>query len=309
MNHNSPQPSVDRTGARPVLIILCCYSVLLSLEYFFSISSVLLEPTFLYGFGILILQIAIITMLAGGVGLVAGELLFRYEPCRQSMIRFLRLGRWLPFFVVWAAPIWWIRWSTPLKMPLWSEPILQLVIALIPTVIFTTCYFYLSTLDTLQLNLRTPAFTIISPVVSDTLLLSFLLQVTLFANGWQWYAPTGNQPMTRPLATILLLGGLSYLLHLISRSNFAEAADLTDVRIVRQLRETNWISFLGSGILWFLCFALWDRLFVAVRDIFTIAPLRQVNSAAYRLLTTGSMIANMEEPLWFHMRVACQEIA
>jgi hypothetical protein len=180
---------------------------------------------------------------------------------------------------------------------------------MLPAAMFTACYFYLSARHSLQLNWRRAAFTIIRPVVSDILLLSFLLQIILFPNGWRWFAPIDTKPMARPLATILLVGGLSFLLHLISRSNFATAADIIGVTTVRQLRETNWISFLGSGILWFLCFALWDRLFVVIRDIFGIAPLREVNRAAYRLLTTGSMIANMEEPLWLDIGVSSQEVA
>src|SRR6266550_473866 len=148
----------------------------------------------------------------------------------------------------------------------------------------------------------------LTPIVSDALLLSFILQVTLYVNGWNWFVPIDFEPMARPSAAVLLVGGLSFLLYWIGRCTFEKIANMNGVAIIRQLRETNWISFLGAGILWFLCFALWYRLFVLMRDIFEIAPLQEVVSAASRLLTKGSMIANIEEPLWLDLWVSSQEL-
>jgi ABC-type nitrate/sulfonate/bicarbonate transport system permease component len=193
-------------------------------------------------------------------------------------------------------------------MPLWTEPILQLVIATFPAMMFTACYFYLCARHTLQLNRRTAVFTIFIPTVSDVLLLIFLLQVPLYPNGWQWYPPIDSQLTARPSATILLVGGFSFLLHRIGRY-FDKTADINGPTIVRQLRELNLASCLGAGILWVLCFALWDRLFVLLRDIFAIAPLSEVIRAAYRLLTTGPRIANMRERLWLDFAVSSQELA
>jgi hypothetical protein len=123
---NNPPSSIDRTAIWLVVLTLCCGFLVLGSDFFFSTLSVLLEPTFLRGFGLMVLQSGVVATLAGGVGLAIGELVLHHEGCTQSMIRFLRLGRWLPFFVVWAAPIWWIRWSQALYMPGSAEPVLQL---------------------------------------------------------------------------------------------------------------------------------------------------------------------------------------
>jgi prepilin signal peptidase PulO-like enzyme (type II secretory pathway) len=227
------------------------------------------------------------------------------------MIRFLRLGRWLPFFVVWAAPIWWIRWSRALNMPVSTEPVLQLVIAIFPAMVFTACYFHLSARYTLRLDLRAAAFAVLLPILSDALLLTLLLQVTLYANanGWDWFIPLPPDWMARPAAAVLLVGGFSLLLHRIGGSTLGRTATLNGVTIVGQLREANWTSRLGAAILWVLCFALWYRLFVLLRDIFAIAPLREVTRAAHRLLTTGYVTASTQEPLWRDVAVSSQELA
>jgi ABC-type nitrate/sulfonate/bicarbonate transport system permease component len=308
MEQNNLQGRIDSTGAWPLLVTVCCGFLALSLDFLFSISSVLFDPTYLCGFGLMILEVSIVSALAGGVGLAAGGLLTPYTRCAQSMIRFLRLGRWLPFFVVWAAPIWWIRWSKALGVPLWTEPIFQLVIAMFPTLMFTACYYYLTARQTLRLNRRAAALNVLAPIVSDALLLAFILQVILYENGWQWVTPIDSERMARPLATVLLLGGLSFLSYRIGRYTFETTAEMNGVTIARQLRETNWISFWGAGILWALCFALWYRLFVLIRDTFAIAPPREVVRAAYRLLTTGSIVASREEPLWLDVGISSQEL-
>lgn len=232
IERNNPPGNYGLTGAWPILITICCGFFALNLDYFLSVSSVLSEPAFLSGFGIMILQIGIVSALAGGVGLAA-ELLLRHDGCTQSMIRFLRLDRWLPFFVVWAAPIWWIRWSKSLNMPLWTEPLFQLVIAMFPTVMFTACYYYLSGRHTLQLSRRAAAFAVLTPILSDALLLSFLLQVNLYANGWQWFAPLDFVLMARPSATVVLVGGFSFFLHWIGRSTVEKTAAMHGVTILR----------------------------------------------------------------------------
>jgi ABC-type nitrate/sulfonate/bicarbonate transport system permease component len=105
------------------------------------------------------------------------------------------------------------------------------------------------------------------------------------------------------------VGGFSFILHRIGGSTLEKTATLNGVTIVGQLREADWTSRLGAAILWALCFTLWYRLFVLLRDIFAIAPLREVTRAAHRLLTTGYVTASTQEPLWRDVAVSSQELA
>jgi ABC-type nitrate/sulfonate/bicarbonate transport system permease component len=77
---------------------------------------------------------------------------------------------------------------------------------------------------------------------------------------------------------------------------------------IRQIRSPHWQSCFGAGMLWILFFAFWDVFYPFLRDVFMIAPLRHVLRAAYRLLTTGSVIANMESTLWWDIAASIREI-
>jgi ABC-type nitrate/sulfonate/bicarbonate transport system permease component len=303
IDQNDPQESIGRTAAWPIVLTVCCGFLALEL---FSTSSALLDPSFLSGFAQMILQIGILSVLGGGFGIAAGELLIRCEACTKSMIRFLRLGRWFLFFVAWATPVWWIRWSKALEIPLWTEPIFQLVIGMLPTMISTACYFYLSGRHTLQLNRRTATLTIIPNVLSDALVLSFLLQILLYANGWRWFAALANEWPGRPIATVFLLIGVLFF-YRIGRYNFAKTADMNAVTALLQIREADWMSVLGSVILWLLCFVSWFCLPVLITDLFVISPLKETIATAYTLLTGGSEIAAMRL-FWEDVGVSLQEL-
>ena len=303
-----PQPAIDRVG--PWLIILAVLAGILALTWDFLVSvlTVLFDPVFLSGFALTMLQAAVASTVGGGIGVGIAELALKSKRCTQSTIRFLRLGMWLPFFVAWAAPIWWIRWGEVLQAPLWAERILRVVIAISPNVIFAGCYYHLSARYILQLNQRSALSVIASSILLQAVLFSFLAQVFLYRDGWQWFPYPGHAWMARPVATILLVGGFLLLLQRITGNDFEKTAEMTSIATVRQLRDSNWITFLAAGILWFLCFAFWDRFYVFLRDFFAIAPFWLVIRASYRLLTTGSMIANMESTLWHDVAVSAQEI-
>jgi ABC-type nitrate/sulfonate/bicarbonate transport system permease component len=176
----------------------------------------------------------------------------------------------------------------------------------------TGCYNYLSARHTLQLKSQTAAFTTFTYVILDTLLISFLAQVLIYANGWQWFWPwffPNVEWMARPAAVVLLLGTFSFLLLRISGFTLEKLADVTGTITINQLRHTNWISFGGAGLLWILCFALWDQLDVLIKDVFAIPPLRTVSRGGYKLLTSGYTIANSEKPVWPDVAVSAQELA
>ncbi len=182
-----PQPAIDRVG--PWLIILAVLAGILALTWDFLVSvlTVLFDPVFLSGFALTMLQAAVASTVGGGIGVGIAELALKSKRCTQSTIRFLRLGMWLPFFVAWAAPIWWIRWGEVLQAPLWAERILRVVIAISPNVIFAGCYYHLSARYILQLNQRSALSVIAS---------SILLQAVPF------FVPRTSLSLPRRLAVV-----------------------------------------------------------------------------------------------------------
>lgn len=137
------------------------HGFLFTLFFFFTlfflfaiILALLVDAVFLRGFGIMVLQVAIVSVVGGAIGLSLAELVLTSEWITSSTIRFLRLGMWLPFFAAWATPTWWIPWDKLLQVSDEVKQILAISIPTLPTVIFAACYYYLSARHTLKLHRR-----------------------------------------------------------------------------------------------------------------------------------------------------------
>jgi ABC-type nitrate/sulfonate/bicarbonate transport system permease component len=136
----------------------------------------------------------------------------------------------------------------------------------------------------------------------------FLAQLWLYEKGWYWFEHTPSTWWARATATIILLAPFLLIVIWGSSSRFEKTSRMKSLAALRQIQASNWMSFIGAGILWMLCFAVWNALNDLLRAIFMIAPLSEVISAGYRLLTTGSIIAKRESTLWWDIAVSSCEI-
>ena len=71
-------------------------------------------------------------------------------------IRLLRLGMWLPFFVLWGLPIWRINPGKDPYLVVWLTTVTAGVFAAGPTVLLASCYGCLT--DGIQLKRQKPLF-------------------------------------------------------------------------------------------------------------------------------------------------------
>ena len=278
---------------------------------FVVVVALALDFDFLRGFVLMILQIAVVSALGCVIGVALAEVVLRSEWMTQSTIRFLRLGLWLPFFAVWATRAWWIPWNNFLQVSPGVKEILAVVIPALPTVTFAVCYYYLSARQPLRLHRRRAFLMIVRPTLLHSLFFALFAQTLLYSDGWQWGISVINPDwrLGRHAATVLLLlGGFLGLIFLPFGHSFDKVAELSVISSVRQIRSEKLSSFFGAAMLWLLCFAMWDFYSVFLRDFFAIPPLRNVLRAAYRLLTTGSLVPNMNETLWLDAAVSVQEI-
>lgn len=115
--------------------------------------------------------------------------------------------------------------------------------------------------------------------------------------------------ISQPTAAVLLLGGCLFILFSGIGSGFAKTTDTSAISTLRQIHASKPSSLFGAAMLWLFCFGIWDFFTPLLRDFFAIAPLRNVIRAAYRLLTVGSMMPNINATIWSHVAVSGQEIA
>jgi ABC-type nitrate/sulfonate/bicarbonate transport system permease component len=308
-------PNLDSSAqperfARWLTIILLCAGILaLCFDFIYTTAQVLFDPTFLKGFGFFLVQIVLVSAVGGGIGATLGELILRSRWITESAIKFLRLGIWLPFLAAWASPAWVIMQRTgDLAAPDQTVLILDVAILIIPTTLFAACYHHLTARYTLELSRRSAALGVIRSVLLHASFYVFLAQLWLYEKGWYWFEHTSSTWWARATATIVLLAPFLLITVWGSSSRFEKTSRMKSVASFRQIRASNWKSFIGAGMLWMLCFALWSAFNDLLRTIFMIAPLREVISAGYRLLTTGSMIAKRESTLWWDIAVSSCEI-
>ncbi len=289
---------------------ICClrwYSCALPRRIYATLQ-ILLDPLFLRGFGLFMVEVTVVSAVGGGIGATLAELALRTQWVTDSTIRFLRLGMWLPLFGVWATPIWRIGWSKELSLPDWAELVSGVGIPIVPTTLLAACYYHLTARYTLQLDRRSAVVPVIRLVVLHVLFVAFVAQLYFHAEGWRWFPYSGYDLWARAAATALLLVGFLLVLVWGSSSGFEKTSKMKGLAAFRQIRASNWKSFLGAGILWILSFAVWNAFYPFLRDVFIIAPIRPVIRAVYRLLTTGSMMANRESTLWWDIAASAQEI-
>jgi hypothetical protein len=293
------QDRFERFASWTIIILVCTGILVLCLDFVYTTAQILFDTTFLKGFCFFMAQVILVSAVGGGIGATLGALILRSRWITESAIRFLRLGMWLPFFGAWATSIWVIEWSKEIAVPHWAEPSLQVAIPIIPTVLLAACYHQLTARYTLVLDRRSAAVYVIRSVVLHASFYVFLAQLWLYEKGWYWFEHSASTWWARATATIVLLAPFLLVIVWGSSSRFEKTVSTKGIAAFREIRASSWKSFIGAGILWMLCFAVWNAFYVFLRDVFRIAPIRQVIRAAYALLTSGSMMANWDTSLWW----------
>ena len=148
----------------------------------------------------------------------------------------------------------------------------------------------------------------IRPILLHASFYVFLAQLWLYEKGWYWFEHTPSTWWARAIATIVLLALFLLLIVWGGSSRFEKTASMKGTAAFREIFASNWKSFIRAATLWMLCFAVWDNFYVFLRDVFMIAPIRQVIRASYALLTSGSMMANWDTSLWWDIAVSSSEI-
>jgi ABC-type sulfate transport system permease component len=64
-----------------------------------SVFQILTDTIFLSGLGVVLLSTLITTIFAGGLGVALGYMIHKKEFLSHHILRFLRLGLWLPVYV------------------------------------------------------------------------------------------------------------------------------------------------------------------------------------------------------------------
>jgi len=175
-----------RTGLQSGAFAFITIIALFNYGFFVEALRVVGNRAFLSEFGTFLIITILVSVIGGGLGVALGKL-FELNDCfSRSSIRILHVGRWLPFFVFWALPIWRAS-NTKNDLPIvtWLSTITVGIIAAGPTVLLGACYYYLSSRALLKIGNRRISFQVARSVFLLALLICLLFML-FFEKGWPW---------------------------------------------------------------------------------------------------------------------------
>jgi ABC-type nitrate/sulfonate/bicarbonate transport system permease component len=210
----------------------------------------------------------IFSVASGGViGVAIASLVLYSSWLTQATVRFLRIGLWLPFLIIFAVPATFSLSITAVTL--------------------CNCYHYLAARSLLRLE-RYEALTYsLREGVLQGLFISLISQIWL--QRWLWFgfwAPVMKPPAGFGVLTVVMV--LIAFVNWIFRSSLEVTAKTRATIQTKELDKPERRSFLGVGLIAFGCFVIW-HLFSALRFNFLRSSPREALNAAYYLFVSGEI--------------------
>ena len=168
-----------------IVLALITVALLISVGFSRVIFNSLTDAPLVRGFVFMMLQVGLVAILGGSIGLAFGWLVNRSEWLASVFKRILHVGQWILFIYIWAFPLWWGgtgRKSSEfiLHMRVWLTQAIVLTIALAPV----GTYLYLRIRSVQKNRVGRDVFRL---VTFEALLYSMITQVLLPPRyGWDW---------------------------------------------------------------------------------------------------------------------------
>jgi ABC-type nitrate/sulfonate/bicarbonate transport system permease component len=310
MEKRNLRPSTQlRTALWSGLFAFIAILVIFNHSFFVEVLRAIGNRAFLGGFGTFLIITVLVSILGGGVGLALGKLLELNNYLSRSSLQSLRVGRWLPFFVFWALPIW--RGTNTRNGPpivIWLTTITIGVIAAGPTILLGACYYHLS----YRARLRTEPRSVFLQITGSIFLLALLiclLFLLLFNDGWpwRWYLEPATVSANSVAAFILVLAVI-VLTIVIPRSSF-DPDSLTAIP-TNESDFSNWRSRTGVVLIAVAGVVFWQLWNQTLQEVLLITPPAEVARAIKQLLITGSKaFGETQHLLWSDLTVSLGEVA
>jgi ABC-type nitrate/sulfonate/bicarbonate transport system permease component len=266
------------------LLFILTLVLLLNFDIVSKVFRLLTNRTFLIDLGSLLIIIGIVSLIAGGVGILASKLIQCNEWLANSTQRLLRLGMWLPFFVLWGLPIWRSGKKNYWELEVWLEAITLGVAAAGPTIFLGACYYHLASRNAPPLANRRDRFNVLRPIFHLALLISILWQL-YFVTAWPWKWANTEFYIVAAWAAAVIITGIELLMNLITgwwpgRDSKSPPAVLT-----RESRLGDTRSLMGAAGITMVGLIVWQLCSNFFNEVVTPA---EASRAVYTLLVTGT---------------------
>lgn len=262
---------------------------------------VLVDLGFLTKFTFVLIVVAFTSLLGGAIAVFLGFLIMRSVWVTQATLPSLRTGRWVPFLVYWALPIW------PPQEGYHYDPIFWAWIATLAPIVLATCYSYLSARSIIGLGWRETRALVVRESFIQTLLISLVSQGLVSPYGWhQFFLPEGGE-LTVGYTALFLLVAFLFLLNLASRSSFNNTAATRATVLLNEVASRSRRSLWGGVLLGVICLIIWHLLSLFGFYPLISSPLDSLK-AAYRLLAIGTGIPKADKTIWGDIGISLLEV-
>jgi ABC-type nitrate/sulfonate/bicarbonate transport system permease component len=205
-----------------------------------------MDTDFTLRFGWFVAHVALAAAIGGGLGVGLASLLQRSNRLAQSCILFLRLGHWLPFFVLWGLPSWkpgtaQVTNLSALVGITWET------IDVVPMIVFSSCYFRLSFAMSAPSELLKNTFPTLKAVFLHSLLICILWQIWVPGWPWRWFALTPS--IMIGVIVLFLLAALAWLINLWTRMSWQDDLDARRVMVLWQTNRFTTNTFGGAALI------------------------------------------------------------
>jgi len=248
-------------------------------------------------------QLAVVLFLGGLIGLTIGALGSRTSWLALSLLRFLRIGFWIPFFVFWPLPIW------PPKEGYLYDPIIWVWLVSVATVSLSTCYSYLAARFILGLERRKLYHHLLRLMILESFFISLISQAWVGEYGWISYFVMRQGGTAYGYAALLVMVTFLFLIELSFRSSFILTAQLRSTTITKELPKANRRSLWGVFLFVLMCLVAWHLLRVPLMRYLSLASPIEILKAAYGMVVAGSPTSKVDVPMWQHLTVSFVEMS
>ncbi|MBI4595481.1 MAG: hypothetical protein HY730_03780 [Candidatus Tectomicrobia bacterium] len=223
----------------------------------------------LMGLGKTLFRVVLSSLLGVIVGLAIAVLISQNPWVTQTVIRFLRLGLWVPFFIYLAVPYW--------------------ILPGVVVVSLFACYQFLSIRLALSLPWRESILKVQRGAILQALLFYLVFQFWL-PEEW-WSLSHGILKVDGVYAIILLLLAFVFFVDRLFRSNFPSLSAMRGAVLVKEIAGGNGSSYWwGVGILIIFCLAVWQLFTDPILRHFKVGSPLAVLETVYPPLGSGALI-------------------
>ena len=288
------------------VLFIVTLAVLLSLDVASKVFRLLTNRTFLIDLGSLLVITGVVSLSAGGFGVLASKLVQCNEWLANSIQRLLRLGMWLPFFVLWGLPVWRSGKQNYWELEVWLGTITLGVAAAGPTVFLGACYHHLAARNLATSHRGRARFIVLRSIFVLALFVSILWQL-FFVTAWPWKWTNSEFYMVAGWTAAALIVGVESVINAVTGWSLGRDIESLQVVLTKEspLRASG--SFIGAVGITIACLIAWQLCSDFFQEIPT--PTETIRSA-YALLVTGT--ANVFKgagTIWNDLQVSLIEIA